>query len=74
MSEERATGTFNVTYNFVSLAYHAFHGEETYEVYIEDAEKNDDSAAADRFREAQQQNRRLADQAEKLMDERLSNR
>jgi rubrerythrin len=71
MSEERATGTSNIVYDLISVAYHALHGAETYEAYVRDAEQNNDSAAADLFREAQQQNRKIADQAERLLAERL---
>jgi rubrerythrin len=72
VSEERGTGTSNVVYNLVSIIYHALQGAETYETYVRDAEQSNDSAAADLFREAQQQNKKIADRAEQLLAERLS--
>jgi cell division protein FtsB len=71
MSTGQSTGTSNVTYNLVSIIYHALHGAETYETYIRDAEQTNDSAAAELFREVQQENRRIAEKAERLLAERL---
>lgn len=71
MSEVPSTGTTNVVYNLVSVIYHALQGAETYNEYVRDAEQSNDSEAADLFREVQQQNKRVADQAERLLAERI---
>jgi ribosome-binding factor A len=72
VSKERVTETSKVVYNLISVAYHALQDAEIYETYVKDAERNNDSAAAELFREALQQNAKIADQAERLPSARLT--
>jgi hypothetical protein len=72
VSKERVTGTSNVVYNLISVAYQALQGAEIYETWVKDAEQTNDSAAAELFREAQQQNAKIAGQAERLLSARLT--
>ena len=65
------TGTADVTYNLVSILYHALQGAETYDQYIQDAQQQGDQDLAGFFREVQQENRRRADRAKELLGRRL---
>jgi len=58
-------------YNLVSVLYHALQGSETTTTYIRDAEQANDRELAEYFREAQEQYKRLADQAKKLLAQRI---
>lgn len=69
-NETGNTGTRDVTYNLVSILYHALQGAETYEQYIRDAEGSDQDLAQF-FREVQEENRRRADRAKQLLSQRL---
>lgn len=61
------TGTGDVTYNLVSILYHALQGAETYEQYIRDAEQGGMGDVAQFFRQVQEENKRRADQAKQLL-------
>ena len=67
----QATGTRDVTYDLISVAYHALQGAESATTYIEDAENEGDQATADFFRQIQQQYREAANQARGLLAKRL---
>jgi len=69
---DRKTGTRDVTYDVVSVLYHALQAAETCGVYQEDAQGRGDQEAADFFRDAQQQQKQLADGAKRLLGQRLS--
>ena len=68
---QQASGTRDVTYDLISVAYHALQGAETASTYIEDAENEGDQATADFFRRVQQQYREAATQARALLGERV---
>jgi rubrerythrin len=72
MSPTQETGTRDVVYNLISVAYHALQGAETYGVYAQDAEQAGDADAAEYFREAQQEAVQAADRAKTLLKSRLS--
>lgn len=72
MSSGNRAGTKDVTYDLVSVMYHALQGAETYSVYARDAESNGDQDAAKFFKEVQDQNQKAADQAKQLLGKRLS--
>ncbi len=74
VSSERVTGTSNVTYNLVSVIYHALQGAETYNMYVQDAADAGDNELADFFRNVQEENRRRAQRAEELLARRLAQR
>jgi hypothetical protein len=71
MATTRSTGTRDTTYDLISVIYHALQGVETYQTYMRDAERAGDRDAATFFREAQEQNRLLADRAKELLAQRM---
>lgn len=71
MGERRTSGTRDITYDLVSVIYHALQGAETYGVYIQDAEEEGDQELATFFREVQQHNRDAAERAKGLLANRL---
>jgi rubrerythrin len=68
------TGTTDVTYNLVSILYHALQGAETYDQYISDAEQRNDKDLAQFFRDTKEENQRRADRAKQLLAQRLVKR
>jgi rubrerythrin len=72
MATMQKTGTRDVTYDLISVAYHALQGAETYQMYVEDAESSGNQDAAAFFREAQEQNRQRADRAKELLGQQLT--
>ena len=66
------TGTTDVTYNLVSILYHALQGAETYDQYISDAEQRNDKDLAQFFRDTKEENQRRADRAKQLLAQRLA--
>ena len=71
MASTRQTGTSDVTYNLISVAYHALQGAETHERFARDAESDGDQDAAAFFSQVQQQLAQVAQQAKQLMASRL---
>jgi hypothetical protein len=71
MSAAQETGTRDVVYNLISVAYHALQGAETYGLYLQDAEQAGDAEAADYFRQTQQEAVEAADLAKALLKSRL---
>lgn len=67
----RKTGTSDSTYDLVSILYHALHGAETYDQYIEDAESEGASDLAQFFRDVKEEEQRRADRAKQLLARRL---
>ncbi|HEX8320047.1 MAG TPA: hypothetical protein VGB24_02060 [Longimicrobium sp.] len=65
------TGTGDLTYNLVSILFHALQGAETYDQYIRDAEEEGDSNLAEFFRSVKQENSARADRAKVLLHARL---
>ncbi len=65
------TGTPDVTYNVVSILFHALQGAETYDQYIQDAEQDGDQELAQFFRDVQQENRSRADRAKQILARRF---
>jgi rubrerythrin len=65
------TGMTDVTYNLVSILYHALQGAETYDQYISDAEQKNDKDLAQFFRDTKEENQRRADRAKQLLAQRL---
>jgi uncharacterized membrane protein YgcG len=63
----KSTGTRDIEYNLISIAYHALQGAETMDMYVSDAERSGDDELARFFRDVQQQNRQLADRAKQLL-------
>ena len=67
MPDKGKTGTRDTTYNIISTVYHALQGAETCEMYIRDAEQSGDQELLQFFREAKDQNTRLADRGKQLL-------
>jgi hypothetical protein len=64
------TGTRDETYNIVSILYHALQGADTCAQYEHDAVDDEDLRRF--FQQAGQQQRELADQAKRVLRERLT--
>lgn len=65
------TGTRDVTFNLVSIMYHALQGAETIEMYVGDAQGGDEELAQF-FRETKEEYGRRADRAKQLLTREMS--
>lgn len=63
MTNGTSGGTRDVTYNLVSVIYHALQGADTYHTYVRDAETEGDQDLLEFFHEAEQQSEQLASRA-----------
>ena len=72
MSTTETTGTRDVTYDLISVIYHALQGAETYQMYEQDAQQEGDQEAAALFHEAHESSRQWADRAKSLLGQRMS--
>ena len=66
------TGTRDVTYNLVSVMYHALQGAENYSLYANDAEQAGEKDLAQFFREVMEDERKRADRAKVFLARRLN--
>ena len=71
MPTKANTGTEDTTYNLLSIIYHALQGAETYEMYINDAEKSGDTELAQFFRDVRDENTKRAERGKALLSTRL---
>jgi hypothetical protein len=67
------TGTRDLTYDLVSVIYHALQGAETTALYISDAEQEKNQELAQFFREAKDEYQARADRAKQLLTTHLGN-
>ena len=65
------TGTADVTYNLVSILFHALQGAETYDQFVRDAEQSGDNDLAQFFRKVKAEDEQRAEQAKQLLGRRL---
>ncbi len=65
------TGTRDITYDLVSVIYHALQGAETTALYIADAEQEGNQELAQFFREAKDEYQRRAERAKQLLTQHL---
>ena len=72
MSTAKSGGTRDVTYDLISVIYHALQGAETYQMYEQDAQQEGDQEAAALFHEAHQSSRQWADRAKSLLGQRMN--
>ena len=72
MTTKANTGTQDTTYNLLSIIYHALQGAETYERYINDAEKSGDTELAQYFRDVRDENTKRAERGKKLLATRIN--
>ncbi len=61
------TGTRDITYDLVSVVYHALQGAETTALYIADAEQEGNQELATFLRETKEEYQRRADRAKQLL-------
>lgn len=71
MAKDNTSGTRDVTYNLISVVYHALQGADTYHTYVRDAETEGDEELVGFFREAEQQSEQLASRAKELLAQRM---
>ena len=77
MSEQKSdnsqgdTGTRDITYDLVSVIYHALQGAETTALYIADAEQEGNQELATFFREAKEEYQARGDRAKQLLTSHL---
>jgi len=68
---ESATGERDENYNLISVLYHALQGAETAQQYQQDAQQSGDDQLAQFFEEAQNGYTGFAQQAKRLLMERM---
>jgi len=61
------TGTRDITYDLVSVIYHALQGAETTALYIADAKQQGNNELEQFFTEAKEEYQRRADRAKQLL-------
>ncbi len=61
------TGTRDITYNLISVVYHALQGAETTALYIADAEQEGNQELVQFFTEAKEEYQRRGDRAKELL-------
>jgi hypothetical protein len=73
-SSEEITGTPDVSYDLMSVVYHALEAADTCGLYLDDVESDDDAdeEIASLFRDAIAMNRSLAARAKTLLARRLA--
>lgn len=64
-------GTTDVSYNLISVIYHALQGAETYGVYANDAEQDGNPRLAEFFRDVQEESIKRATRAKDLLKNHL---
>jgi len=67
------TGTRDVTFDLVSIMYHALQGAETIDKYVGDADQGVNDELAQFFRETKEEYGRRADKAKELLAREMSN-
>jgi hypothetical protein len=71
--KRQSTGTHDVTYDLVSILYHALQGAEIYGKYMEDADQSGENEFRSFFLEMQQEEMHRAERAKELLMKRLGN-
>jgi rubrerythrin len=66
------TGVSNPTFNLVSILYHALQAAQTYDTYIQDAERHGDTNLAQFLRQIQTEDRNRAQYCMQLLAQRAS--
>lgn len=68
---ESETGTKNVTYDLISVIYHALQGAETYAGYAKDAHDRGDALLGEFFEQVQSEMKQVAQRGKALLSQRL---
>ena len=71
VNAEKQTGTSDLTYNLISVLYHALQGGETYAMYARDAQHTGDHKSAEFFQQLVEEERSRAERARKLLKAQL---
>lgn len=71
VNSEKQTGTGDVTYNLISVLYHALQGAETYAMYARDAQHTGDQELAQYFQQLVDDERKRGDRARQLLKDRI---
>ena len=71
MASDQKPGTRDITYDLISVIYHALQGAEAYHTYLRDAEQAGDGELAEFFRDSQQKQEELAARAKDLLGARM---
>ena len=71
VDSEKQTGTTDITYNLISVLYHALQGGETYAMYARDAQQTGDHELAEFFQQLVEEERNRAERARNLLKNRL---
>lgn len=66
------TGTTNEQYDLISVIYHSLQSAAVCDMYIQDADSSGDRELTDFFQQVKEQNCQQAEQAKKLMAQRMS--
>lgn len=69
--DESETGTKNVTYDLISVLYHALQGAETYAQYAKDAHDRGDPMLGEFFEQVQSEMKQISQRAKALLGQRL---
>jgi rubrerythrin len=72
VNAEQVSGTRDVTYDLVSVLYHALQGAENYAVYAKDAQESGESEVAQFFNQLVDEERRRAERTKELLKKRWS--
>ena len=72
VNAEQVSGTRDVTYDLVSVLYHALQGAENYAVYAKDAQESAEDEVAQFFNQLVDEERRRADRTKELLKKRWS--
>ena len=72
MKAEAQTGTPNQEYDLISIIYHSLQSAWVCNMYIQDANISDDRELIEFFQQVKEQNCQQAEQAKKLMAQRMS--
>ena len=67
MTDPAKTGAPDVMYDMVSILYHALHGAQVYDQYIQDAEQEGKQELASFFRDVREQDKERAQRANELL-------
>ena len=70
-SKEQTTGTRDVTYDLISVLYHALQASETMRTYRSDASRESDEELVELFDTVIGKNREIADAAKELLKRRF---
>ncbi len=62
-----STGTPDITYNLVSIIYHALQGAETYDQFINGAKQSGNKELAKFFQDVKRENQKRAERALQLL-------